>query len=104
MLLASNVQDGERAAVAQRELLDQASAKIATEVTSLSDKAREYVITGDPVHLDIYQRDVTALRSVEERVRKIEGNFTPPEVLSMVPATLSFCPGLAVPIPTLPLA
>ncbi|OGG72725.1 hypothetical protein A3A38_03630 [Candidatus Kaiserbacteria bacterium RIFCSPLOWO2_01_FULL_53_17] len=30
------------------------------------------------------------------------GNFTPPEVVSMVPATVSFCPGLAVPIPTLP--
>jgi diguanylate cyclase (GGDEF)-like protein len=87
MLLASNVQDGERAAVAQRELLDQASAKIASEVTSLSDKAREYVITGDPVHLDIYQRDLTALRSVEERVRKIEDlGASPDEVNALTDA------------------
>jgi hypothetical protein len=42
MLPASNAQDQERAAVAQRELLDGASAKIATEVTALSDIAREY--------------------------------------------------------------
>ncbi len=30
------------------------------------------------------------------------GNLNPPEVLSMVPATLSFCAGVGVPIPTLP--
>jgi hypothetical protein len=46
MLLASNAQDNERAAVAQRYKMDQASSKIADEVTALSDQAREYVITG----------------------------------------------------------
>jgi diguanylate cyclase (GGDEF)-like protein len=72
MLLASNVQEEERAAVVQRELLDQASAKAAAEVTALSDKAREYVITGDPVHLDIYNREATALRPVEQRLRNLK--------------------------------
>lgn len=72
MLLASNVQDRERAAVAQREELDQASAKIASEVSALSNKARQYIISGDPSHLDIYRREASSLRSVEERVRGIE--------------------------------
>lgn len=72
MLLASNVQDLERAAVSQREQLDRASSKVASEVTALSSKAREYIITGDPAALDVYQRESSGLRSVEERVRGIE--------------------------------
>ncbi len=71
MLLASNVQEQERAAVAQREQLDRASSKIAAEVTAVSDRAREYVITGDAIHLDIYRREMATLRPVEERVRGI---------------------------------
>jgi len=72
MLLASSVQDRERAAVAQREELDQASAKIASEVSALSNKARQYIISGEPSHLDIYRREASSLRSIEERVRGIE--------------------------------
>jgi diguanylate cyclase (GGDEF)-like protein len=72
MLLASNVQEQERAAVAQRQRLDQASSKAVAEVSTLSDKAREYVITGDVIHLENYRREVTTLRSVEERIRHIE--------------------------------
>lgn len=71
MLLASSVQDRERAAVAQREELDQASAKIASEVNALSNKARQYIISGEPPHLAIYRREASSLRSVEERVRGI---------------------------------
>jgi diguanylate cyclase (GGDEF)-like protein len=72
MLVASKVQDRERSAVAQREELDDASARNALEVTALSGKAREYVITGDSTTLDAYRRDAQGLRSVEERVRSIE--------------------------------
>ncbi|MDF2118291.1 diguanylate cyclase [Roseiarcaceae bacterium H3SJ34-1] len=72
MLLASNVQERERAAVAQRERLDQASSKVAVEINALSNKAREYVITGDPGHIEVYRREISALRTVEERVRSIE--------------------------------
>jgi diguanylate cyclase (GGDEF)-like protein len=72
MLLASNVQDQERAAVAQREKLDLASSKIAAGVTALSDQAREYVITGDAAHLDIYQREASALRPIEERIQSVK--------------------------------
>jgi HAMP domain-containing protein/uncharacterized protein YerC len=72
MLVASNVQDRERSAVAQREQLDEASAKNALEVTALSSKAREYVITGESTALDAYRREAAGLRSVEERVRSVE--------------------------------
>jgi diguanylate cyclase (GGDEF)-like protein len=87
MLLASNVQDRERAAVAQRQLLDQASSRIAADVSALSNQAREYVITGDPSHLDIYRREVSALRSVEERVRSItDVGASPDEVNALADA------------------
>ncbi|MDF3811899.1 MULTISPECIES: sensor domain-containing diguanylate cyclase [Rhodopseudomonas] len=72
MLLASNALENERAAVAQRYSLDQATSKIAAEVTALSDQAREYVITGDSIHLVLYRRDAAALKSVEDRVRRIK--------------------------------
>jgi diguanylate cyclase (GGDEF)-like protein len=72
MLVASNVQDRERSAVAQRELLDEASAKSALEVTALSSKARDYVITGESTALDSYRREAAGLLSVEERVRSVE--------------------------------
>jgi diguanylate cyclase (GGDEF)-like protein len=82
MLLASKAQDDERAAVAQRYRLDQATSKIATEVTALSEQAREYVITSDPVHLARYRREAAALRSVEERVRGMEDVGASAEELS----------------------
>lgn len=72
MLLASNAQDNERAAVAQRYTMDQGTSKIDAEVTALSDQAREYVITGDPSHLLAYRRDAAQLRSVEDRLRRIK--------------------------------
>lgn len=71
-ILASNAQEDERAAVAQRYRLDQATSKIAAEVTALSEQAREYVITGDSIHMVLYGREATALRSVEDRVRRIK--------------------------------
>jgi diguanylate cyclase (GGDEF)-like protein len=72
MLLASAVQEGERAAVAQRYRLDDATDKLSADVTALSDQAREYVITGDPSHLLLYRREASALRSVEDRIGAIK--------------------------------
>ena len=72
MLLASNAQDKERAAVEQRYLLDRASANAGDDVVALSDKAREYVITGEPAQLDIYRRDLAQLQSVEARVQPMK--------------------------------
>jgi len=82
MLLTSDVQDRERAAVAQRQLLDQASSKVGSEVTALSDQARAYVITGEPSHLDIYRREASVLRSVEERVRNVKDIGASPDELN----------------------
>lgn len=74
MLLASGAQEKERAAVAQRYQLDQATSKIAAEVSASSDQARDFVITGEKSHLAAYRREVEALRSVENRVRHLKDN------------------------------
>lgn len=81
MLLASSAQEDERAAVEQRYRLDDATAKIGTEVTALSDQAREYVITGNQSHLLVYRREAEVLRSVEERTRAIEDVGATPDEL-----------------------
>jgi diguanylate cyclase (GGDEF)-like protein len=87
MLLASNAQDEERAAVAQRYNLDQATEVIAEDVTALSDQAREYVIAGDPTHLRIYRQKAADLPAVEERIRKVKDiGATPDELAALADA------------------
>src|SRR6185312_10312988 len=72
MLFASSVQEDERAAVAQRFRLDQASSAVAADVTLLSDQARDYVITGAASHLAIYRGAISQLRSMEDRTRRLK--------------------------------
>lgn len=71
-LLASNAQEQERAAVAQRYQLDQTTSETAADVTALSDHARAYVITGEAAQRDEYRGEVNALTAVEDRVRRIK--------------------------------
>jgi len=71
MILASNAQERERAAVEQRYRLDQATAALGTEIYRLSDRARQYVNTGDPVYLAAYRSEAAALATVENRIRHI---------------------------------
>jgi diguanylate cyclase (GGDEF)-like protein len=71
MLLASDAQDRERAAVEQRFQLDQATETLDTEVFGLTDNARQYLNTGDPTYRSLYQRNAAALGSTEGRVRHI---------------------------------
>ncbi|WP_288990882.1 nuclear transport factor 2 family protein [uncultured Sphingopyxis sp.] len=71
MLLASNATDRERAAVEQRYRLDQATATLEEDVFLLSDRARQYVNTGDPTYLVGYRSEEAALKSVEERISHI---------------------------------
>lgn len=71
MILASNSQDRERAAVEQRYQLDKATSELSTEVFALTDHARQYLNTGDPTYRVLYKRDVTALKSVENRIAHI---------------------------------
>lgn len=82
MLLASNAQEHERAAVAQRYRLDQATSAIAAEVTALSNQAREYVIVGDPTHLVLYRRTAAELPALEARVRRIKDVGAGPDELN----------------------
>jgi diguanylate cyclase (GGDEF)-like protein len=71
MLLASNAQQRERAAVEQRYELDKATSKLGDEIYALTDRARQYLNTGDQTYLVVYRSDAAALRSVEDRVRHI---------------------------------
>jgi len=71
MLLASNAQDAERAAADQRFQLDQLTSNIESEVFGLSDRARQYLNTGDPTYRILYAREYGALRSADERVAHV---------------------------------
>lgn len=71
MLLASDAQEGERAAEAQRYQLDQVTQNLALDMFALTGQARQYVITGDPTHLAVYKRTEQALASVENRIRHV---------------------------------
>ncbi|NIJ36030.1 diguanylate cyclase (GGDEF)-like protein [Sphingopyxis panaciterrae] len=71
MILASNAQDRERSAVEQRYLLDQETAELGTDIYALSDRARQFVNTGDPTYLAAYRSEFAALETVEDRIRHI---------------------------------
>ncbi|QNE33011.1 diguanylate cyclase [Sphingomonas sp. NBWT7] len=71
MILASNAQDRERAAVEQRYLLDRGTSKLDEEVFALSDQARQYLNSGDPSYRVLYQHDAAALASVERRIAQL---------------------------------
>jgi diguanylate cyclase (GGDEF)-like protein len=71
MLLASNAQERERAAVEQRYRLDQATSTLEEDLLLLTEHARQYLSTGDPTYLALYRRDAAALGAVEDRIRHI---------------------------------
>jgi hypothetical protein len=69
MLLASQAQERERAAVAQRYLLDKATDGIEKKAYALTGRARLYVTSGDPTHAVAYRSEAASLSTVETRVR-----------------------------------
>ncbi len=71
MLLASNAQDRERAAVTERYTLDSATSRADEDVGMLSGLARQYVISGNPSDLIAYNREAGALKAVEDRTAHI---------------------------------
>ena len=71
MLLAAHAQEQERAAVTQRYLLDQATATLDRDAAALSGLARQYAVTGNPADLIAYRRELTQLRGVEQRTRRL---------------------------------
>lgn len=69
MLLASQAQDRERIAVAQRYQLDKATDEIEKDAYALTGRARLYAISGDPSHVVAYRSQAASLGTVERRVR-----------------------------------
>jgi len=72
MLLASDAQEKERAAVAQRYRLDQGTSQLGAEIYALSGLARQYTISADPTHLELYKREATRFRQVEDRFEHLD--------------------------------
>lgn len=71
MLMASDALEDERAAVALRHRLDQATGQLGEDVFRLTGQARQYVVDGDPAHLVVYRREAAALEAVEQRIAAI---------------------------------
>lgn len=72
MLMASGAEEEERAAVKQRYIFDQLTAKLAEDAYRQTDQARGFVITGDPTHLVVYRREKAELRAIEDRIRHLK--------------------------------
>lgn len=82
MFLASQAEDRERAAVAQREQFDQLTDTIEEDSFRLSDEARLYAFNGNPTHLVIYRREAGELGPVEQRVAHLQDAGAGPAELS----------------------
>jgi diguanylate cyclase (GGDEF)-like protein len=68
MILASNAQEKEQAAVERRYALDQATSKLASEIYALTGYVRQFAITGDQSYASLYASEQKALGSVERRI------------------------------------
>ena len=68
MLLASHAHDRERTAVEQRFNLDKAASALSEDVFLTTDHARQYLNSGDPTYRILYNRDLTAMHSFEQRL------------------------------------
>ena len=73
MLLASAALETEREAVARRHVFDAATSELDIDIFHLSDKAREYVITGNEEYLEDYHAAMSVLAATEARLRNIQG-------------------------------
>jgi GAF domain-containing protein/HAMP domain-containing protein len=72
MVLASNADRTERAAVRQRDLFDQLTFEIENDLSELTEQARLAAVTDDPSHAIAYERTSVALGSVEHRLAKLK--------------------------------
>lgn len=83
-LLASGAEQRERAAVEQRAQFDALSTAAEEDSYRLTEQARHYVITGDPAHLLVHDREVSQLGSIEGRLRKLnDAGATPSELAAL---------------------
>jgi len=94
MLLASSAQERERIAVTERFTLDTATSNTDEDAAALSDKARQYVISGDPADLIAYTRETGQLRSVEDRIRHIKDAGASQDELESLKASMRWADAL----------
>ncbi|MXP25459.1 diguanylate cyclase [Altererythrobacter indicus] len=81
MLFASQAQEKERHAVAERHTLDTATAHINNDVLKLTEHARQYINTGKLNYKIAYQGNFDDLSSVEQRSRSVaQAGATPTEI------------------------
>ncbi|WP_375287090.1 diguanylate cyclase [Sphingomonas sp.] len=84
MLLAAHAQEGERAAVAQRYRLDKATSEVAKDCFALTERARLYVMSGDPTQATAYRSEAAALGNVEARLRgMVDLGASPAEIRAL---------------------
>lgn len=72
MLLASSALEDERAAVSRADELKERTAAVGNDVLRLSDRAREYVVTGKEEFLEDYLHLRQAVQQDEARIAAIE--------------------------------
>jgi diguanylate cyclase (GGDEF)-like protein len=94
MLMASSAQEQERAASAQRTLLDEATAHVEEDVFALSEFTRQVVVGGDPSDLIAYQREARILGKVEDRTRHLRNAGAGPEEERMLHDALRWADAL----------
>ncbi|WP_339914833.1 diguanylate cyclase [uncultured Brevundimonas sp.] len=87
-ILASNAQEHERGAVAQRYHLDKASSAVGAEVYALTNQARQYVMTGDPGRLIVYRQEAANLSVLENRLRRLHDAGATDDELNVVRAAI----------------
>jgi diguanylate cyclase (GGDEF)-like protein len=96
MLLASSAQERERAAVAERSVLDEATSHADEDVDTLSGLARQYAVSGDPADLIAYGREAGALRAVEQRTAHIRDAGASPDELHALHEAMRWADALQV--------
>ncbi|WP_260927619.1 diguanylate cyclase [Novosphingobium sp. 9] len=94
MLLASGAQERERVAVEQRQALDEATEKLDEEVFGLTDRARQYLDSGDPTYRVLYGSELAALGPVEVRIRHIGDAGARPDELAALKDAMHFADAL----------
>ncbi|KCZ46844.1 hypothetical protein HY3_06505 [Hyphomonas pacifica] len=82
MLMASNSMRTERAAVQQRYVLDKATSGLDHEIFYQSEKAREYVISGNPEYLEDFKAGVINLNDTRAMLGRVEDAGARKEELS----------------------
>ncbi|HAT3956734.1 TPA: HAMP domain-containing protein, partial [Kluyvera ascorbata] len=84
MLMASNADNHERQAVAQRQVFDQLTDEVDNDAWAQSDLARLYVVSKDPDLLKEYRQRETRLKNVEQRLSKLKDAGATEEELALL--------------------